>query len=188
MHLEQALGEVNTALAPEQPLTVTIGDEFQGLFLTVEAAIEATMQLRVGLAGRLEFRAGIGWGELAFVDPERVPLGQDGPCWWMAREALELVVRNESSNRSPSSLRTACRFDEGDDRAHNALLVLRDHILATIDETDLVVLQSLLGGDTQKAAAEVLEVNQSSVSRRMQTHGLAALLRVREILSKRASF
>lgn len=178
--LEEALRRVNTALDPEQPLTATIGDEFQGLFQSVEEAIEATFRLRILLVDNLDFRAGIGWGELAIVDPARTPLGQDGPCWWRAREALELVARTEQSNQAPTSLRTACCGDRDEERHMNSMLVLRDQVLAGIDGSDAIIIQALLDGHTQLAAAETLGVNQSSVSRRMQAHGLAALLRARQ--------
>ena len=50
-------------------------------------------------------------------------------------------------------------------------------------EQDATILKLLLGGAAQQDAASRLGVNKSSVSRRMQSHGLAALLRSRQQLA-----
>lgn len=181
--LNHALETVNEALNPEQELVATIGDEFQGLFGSIGEAIEATLRLRILLVDDVEFRAGIGWGEVIILDSSRAPFGQDGPCWWRAREALEEVARAERSNQEPVSLRTACRTGQRYEGLFNAMLVLRDQVLSEIDRADAIILTSLLNEGTQLEAAENLSLNQSSVSRRMQAHGLAALLRSRRFLA-----
>lgn len=186
--LNRALETVNEALNPEQELVATIGDEFQGLFGSVGDAIDATLRLRILLVGNVEFRAGIGWGEAMILDSSRAPFGQDGPCWWRAREALEEVARAEQSNQEPLSLRTACRTGLRDEGLINAMLVLRDQLLSEIDRADSIILTSLLNEGTQLEAAEILSMNQSSVSRRMQAHGLAALLRSRRLAVNSESF
>lgn len=184
--LDNSLGALNDAMGPVQPLTSTLGDEFQGLFDRVEDAVEASFRLRVELAGRVDVRIGIGWGTLRTQDPARTPFGQDGPCWWRAREALEELARTERSNQEPHSLRTVCRTGTVREAAFNAILVLRDQILSGIDETDATILRLLMDGASQQDAAAELGVNKSSVSRRMQTHGLAALVRSRQHLARPA--
>ena len=184
--LNAALGEVNVAMKPIQPLTTTIGDEFQGMFATVAEAMDASFRLRLELAGKLDVRIGIGWGTLRTRDPERTPFGQDGPCWWRAREALDELARSERSNQEPNSLRTVCRTATAQEGSFNAILVLRDQLFSSIDEHDATILESLLRGEAQQDAAARLGINKSSVSRRMQSHGLAALLRAREQLARPA--
>ena len=184
--LDKALAGVNSEMTPVQPLTSTIGDEFQGMFTTVEEAVEASLRLRLELEGKADVRIGIGWGTLRIRDPGRTPFGQDGPCWWRAREALDELARTERSNQEPNSLRTVCRTGTDREVALNAILVLRDHILGGIDELDAIILRLLIGGGSQQDAAAKLGVNKSSISRRMQNHGLAALLRSREHLGPAA--
>jgi len=181
--LDKALAVVNETMEAAQPLTPTLGDEFQGMFGRVEDAIEASFRLRVELVGKVDVRIGIGWGTLRTQDQSRTPFGQDGPCWWRARDALEELARTERSNQEPNSLRTVCRTGTVQEPAYNAILVLRDQILAGIDEADATILKLLIGGASQQEAAVQLKVNKSSVSRRMQNHGLAALLRSREHLA-----
>lgn len=184
--LDKALADVSSAMKPVQPLTPTLGDEFQGMFATVEEAIEASLRLRLELTGKLDVRIGIGWGTLRTKDPGRTPFGQDGPCWWRAREALEELGRTERSNQEPASLRTVCRTGTTQEAALNAILVLRDQILFDIDEQDATILRMLIGGEAQQDAASRLGINKSSVSRRMQSHGLSALLRSRRQLTGQA--
>ncbi|MEX0667252.1 MAG: SatD family protein [Acidimicrobiia bacterium] len=184
--LDKALAAVNAAVKPVQPLTPTIGDEFQGMFERIEEAMEASFRLRVELVGKVDVRIGIGWGTLRTEDPSRTPFGQDGPCWWRAREALQELARTERSNQEPNSLRTVCRTGTVQEPVFNAILVLRDQILSGIDEDDATILRLLIGGASQQDAASRLDVNKSSVSRRMQSHGLAALLRSREHLARPA--
>ena len=181
--LDRSLASVNDSMKPVQPLTPTIGDEFQGMFVTLEEAIEASLRLRVELMRRVDVRIGIGWGTLRTQDPRRTPFGQDGPCWWRAREALEELARTERSNQEPHSLRTVCRTETKAEGAYNAILVLRDQLLSAIDEHDATILRMLIGGASQQDAAERLGLNKSSISRRMQSHGLAALLRSRDHLN-----
>lgn len=181
--LDKALAAVNTAMAPVQPLTPTLGDEFQGMFEKIEDAIEASFRLRVELVGKVDVRIGIGWGTLRTQDASRTPFGQDGPCWWRAREALQELARTERSNQEPISIRTVCRTGNAQEKPYNTILVLRDQLLSGIDATDATILKLLIGGASQQEAAIRLGVNKSSVSRRMQSHGLAALLRSRQHLA-----
>lgn len=184
--LDQALAAVNVAMRPVQPLTPTLGDEFQGMFARIEDAVDASLRLRLELVGKVDVRIGIGWGTLRTQDPKRTPFGQDGPCWWRARDALQELARTERSNQEPNSLQTVCRTGTVQEPAFNAILVLRDQILFGIDEHDATILRLLIDGASQQDAASQLRVNKSSVSRRMQSHGLAALLRSRDHLARPA--
>jgi hypothetical protein len=181
--LDQALASINVSMKPIQPMTPTIGDEFQGMFATIEEAIEASFRLRVQLMTKVDVRIGIGWGTLRTEDRRRTPFGQDGPCWWRAREALQELARTERAHQEPHSLRTVCRTGGRDEAGYNAILVLRDQLLSAIDDHDATILRMLIDGASQQDAAERLGLNKSSISRRMQSHGLAAILRARDHLS-----
>lgn len=87
-----------------------------------------------------------------------------------------MVASWEDANQSPNS--TSTLVVTGDDRqdSFNAGLVLGDFILDGFDRADALIATMLLDGSTQEQAAVRLKVNKSSVSRRMQSHGIAALL------------
>jgi hypothetical protein len=157
----------------------TVGDEFQARFHSVGDAVEASLQLHLRTMGTIRLRIGIGWGELIAEDPERGPFGQDGPCWWRAREAIEEVERS-SKGRLPEYW-TAARTGTSIDPLLNGYLLFRDSILAGFDEIDARIAIGLLEGRSQTGLAVELGMNKSSVSRRARAHGILALVEARSI-------
>ncbi len=157
----------------------TIGDEFQARFDTLTAAIEASAQLHIRSLPMTELRIGIGWGELVMDDPQRFPFGQDGPCWWRAREAIESVDRSARSRGA--RVRTALRSASPLDSALNGYLLLRDTLLAGFDEVDALIAIGLIEGRSQTELASGLGINKSSVNRRAHTHGILAVVGARDL-------
>jgi hypothetical protein len=157
----------------------TIGDEFQARYRTLAEATEASLQLHLRTAGVIRLRIGIGWGELIAEDPDRSPFGQDGPCWWRARDAIEAVDRS-TRGRGPQ-LRTSVRTETALDLLLNDYLLLRDTVIAGFDVVDARIAIGLLAGLSQTELAGELGVNKSSVSRRANTHGILALVEARSI-------
>ena len=175
--LADVLAQVDGAVTGLQPLTVTIGDEFQGTYATITDALTASLRLRAATVESIDLRIGIGWGELLVEDAARSPYGQDGPCWWRAREALDRLRAAERSYSWPPTWRTAAITGTAYDDLLNGYLMARDYILGRMDSTDGRILWGLLDGDSQTALADRLGLDKSSVSRRARTHGLLALVR-----------
>ncbi|MCW2819236.1 MAG: hypothetical protein JWR42_2023, partial [Marmoricola sp.] len=135
--LHEALAEVvavgNATLSPVSPLRVTVGDEFQGAFRTVGAALHAALWLRLRLVPVADLRHGIGWGRVeVLADAPRV---EDGPGWWAARAAIE-EVKEAAGRAATRAVRTAYRRAEEEDarggpdpRVVNAALLCRDQVL-----------------------------------------------------------
>jgi SatD family (SatD) len=157
----------------------TLGDEFQARFDTLTAAIEASFQVHLRTIGLTRVRIGIGWGELLLEDPQRSPFGQDGPCWWRAREAIEVVDRS-SRSRGPEA-RTALRSASGIDPMLNGYLLLRDTLLDGLDEMDARIAIGLIEGLSQTEIAARVGINKSSVNRRAHSHGILALIQARQL-------
>src|SRR5438445_13407585 len=61
------------------PPAFTVGDEFQGNYQTVGAAIDAALALRLAVAPEIDIRFGIGWGAVTVLDADAGL--QDGPAW-----------------------------------------------------------------------------------------------------------
>lgn len=173
--LDEAMIRGNSVVSAVQPLRMTIGDEFQGLFEDVQSAISATLQIRLALLPSVDVRIGIGWGTLDMV-PQDPPFGQDGPCWWRGREAIDEVKKSESSNAVPRSVRTLVRTGDASEDLFNAYLVSRDHITAAWDEVDFEIARLYLEGTNQTGISKQVGLSQSSVSRRLQNHGILAVL------------
>ncbi len=168
--LSSVLAEVSELI--EARLAMTLGDEFQGRFDRLDTAIAASWHLHVRTLGIARLRIGLGWGEI-FVDTgQAAPFGQDGPAWWRARDAIEVV---ESTSHP---LRTVVKTETEWDPMMNAYLTLRDTHLDSLDATDAAILVGLQAGETQRALADRLGLHESSVSRRVSRHLLAVLTEV----------
>ena len=183
--LAAALEQVNARLEPMTPLRITLGDEFQGCFADVGAAVRASLRLRLVLAPEADLRHGIGWGEVRVLQEQ--PRVEDGPAWWAAREAIDEV--HVAEGRPGTRLRrTVYRRAEGtsgpDPATLEAMLILRDQAVGALDERSLLVLRGLLDGATQRELAERLGVTPSAVSQRVRTDGLAALVAADEALAR----
>src|SRR5690606_29785230 len=78
-----ALARVNEQLSPVTPLRVTAGDEFQGTFDHLGAAVHAGLVIRLDLAPVTDVRLGLGWG--AATVRAAAPGRQGGRGRWAAR-------------------------------------------------------------------------------------------------------
>lgn len=173
--LSRAMAIINESVPAIQPMMMTVGDEFQGLHAGLAESLRAALRLRLVLLPSVDVRIGIGWGELT-LEPTNPPFGQDGPCWWRARDAIEEVKRGETSKSIPKSRRVVCQTGTDLDQLLNGYLGARDHVVSGFDEIDLEIAALKLEGVTQAKIAETVGLSQSSVSRRLHGHGIYVVL------------
>ena len=152
------------------PPAFTVGDEFQGSYPTVGAAIDAALSLRLAVSPAIDIRFGIGWGTVMVLD---ATVGiEDGPGWWAAREAIEWTA---SAQRQPglALVRTSFRADGREDvDAINAALICRDHLLGSLDDRSIRIVKALLMNRTKKDIAATEGISPSAVSQRAGRDGL----------------
>jgi hypothetical protein len=178
VRLHRAVTVALSAAAPGalDPPVITVGDEFQGVYATVGAAIDAALTIRLALQPEVDIRFGIGWGGITVLD-ETTRI-QDGPGWWVAREAIE---RTAAAQAQPglALVRTTFRNaeDSGPD-AHtvNAALMCRDHLLGSLDDRSLRLLTGLRAGRSKKELAMAEGISASAVSQRAFRAGLDLIL------------
>ena len=152
------------------PPAFTVGDEFQGSYPTVGAAIDAALSLRLAVVPGIDVRFGIGWGVVTVLDADAGI--QDGPGWWAAREAIEWTA---AAQRQPglALVRTSFRGEQRTDvDAVNAALICRDHLIGSLDERSLRILKGLLSNHTKKDIAAAEDISASAVSQRAGRDGL----------------
>lgn len=154
------------------PPAFTVGDEFQGSYPTVGAAIDAALALRLAVGSEIDVRFGIGWGAVTVLDADAGI--QDGPGWWTAREAIQQTA---AAQRQPgfTLVRTTFRADgdtRSDSPAINAALICRDHLLGSLDERSLRIVRGLMTGRTKKELAADEGISPSAVSQRASRDGL----------------
>lgn len=183
--LVDALAEINGTVDPLVPFWITAGDEFQGCFADVGSAVAATLRLRLLLLPDADVRHGIGWGTVTLLSEE--PRVEDGPGWWAARKAIEMVkadARRPGLRRARAAYSRAPDTPGPDDGPINAALIVRDHLLGGLSPRSLGVLRGLLAGRTQKEIAEAEGITPSAVSQRVRNDGLAAVLAADEMLGR----
>jgi hypothetical protein len=154
------------------PPAFTVGDEFQGSYPTVGAAIDAALSLRLAVGPEIDVRFGIGWGTVTILDADAGI--QDGPGWWTAREAIQQTAE---AQRHPGFglVRTTFRADDDtrtDVAAVNAALICRDHLLGSLDERSLRIVRGLMTGRTKRELAAAEGISASAVSQRASRDGL----------------
>jgi hypothetical protein len=169
-HVAAALQQV--AAGAIDPPAFTVGDEFQGSYPTLGAAIDAALTIRLLLAPEIDVRFGIGWGTVTVLDAQAGI--QDGPGWWTAREAIQQTAQTQ---RQPgfTLVRTTFRADDDtrtDVAAVNAALICRDHLLGSLDDRSLRIVRGLMTGRTKKELAAAEGISPSAVSQRAARDGL----------------
>ncbi len=170
----RALADV--AATAIDPPAFTVGDEFQGSYPAVGAAIDAALSVRLALAPDVDVRFGVGWGEVTILDPDTGI--QDGPGWWSAREAIEWTAGAQQQPGLAHVRTTYRRADtEGPEPdAVNAALMCRDHLLGSLDGRSLRLLRGLLEHRTKKELAAMEGISASAVSQRTARDGLDLLV------------
>jgi hypothetical protein len=174
--LSDVLAELNAELSPFGPLTVTVGDEFQGHFDQVGQAVHAAFLIRVRLLPDVDTRFGLGWGEIQLLDAERGI--QDGPGWWRAREAIEWVATTQQ-HAALHQVRTGFLSDVSGSPTPPALraaLLCRDQLLGSLDDRSLRILRGLMQQQSQAQLAEAEGISRSAVSQRVKSAGIGAIL------------
>jgi hypothetical protein len=200
--LLEALGAVNEAVPAVQPLTPTIGDEFQGIYERLPSALLATLLVRLRLVGTTDVRFGVGWGRVVELEAERTPLAQDGPGWWSAREAIDEVRRRMLGRRTARGQRTLFSARHQREAAPrrdvtrglvpapqveallNGLLVCRDELVAHMDARDTRILLGLFEGASHGAMAQREGVTQPAVSQRAVKSGAYAVIEAQRLLDE----
>lgn len=180
---EEAVGAVNEEFAPPVPLRIGLGDEFQGIFASLGAAIAATLRLRMALLPDIDVRQGIGWGQVLVLAEE--PRVEDGPGWWAARAAIETVEAYERK-ASLRAVRTAYVAADGEPGPApalvNAALMSRDQVVTGLSERSVSVLRGLMRDRRQQDIADELGISASAVSQRIRADGIGVVLAVDELL------
>jgi hypothetical protein len=177
-----ALDDVGERVSAIRALRVTVGDEVQGSYASLGAALDAALRLRLRLAPEVDLRVGIGRGPATVLDPARGI--EDGPGWWAAREAIEAV---ESAQARPVTrhLRTAYRAHVDDPVADavNAALHCRDHMVGSMSARSIRLMTALMEpSSTQAEIAAAEGISASAVSRRVRSDGIGMVLEANALL------
>lgn len=180
--LQRVLQTVNDRSPTDQPLRLTVGDEFQGSYPTLGDALGALVTTLAVASPDTDLRFGVGRGDVVLLDATSGI--QDGPGWWAAREAID-HVKAQSARTGWEQLRSAYRApgaDPATTAAVNAALVCQDLVLGSVDSTDWSIVRGLMAQHTQAQIAAGLGVSRQAVQQRRKAAGLPMLLQAQEWL------
>lgn len=202
--VEAALVEVDATVPSVTGLRVTVGDEFQGAYATLGAAVEAALRVRLVLLPGVDTRFGLGRGGVTILDPRRGI--EDGPGWWAARAAIEQVeevagraatrhartayraaddaatrsARDPTDHTDPTDL--AAAGDPGE-AAVNAALLCRDHLVGSMSDRSRRLLRGLMDPHTTQGQLAAREgISASAVSQRVRADGIGTVLTAQDLL------
>ena len=161
--------------------TLTLGDEFQGL-LKVDAPVFQIIDTLRSELTPTQLRFGIGLGEiLTDIDPLQ-SIGADGPAYWNARSAINLVhQKNDYGN-------TQIYFSSGKEKQDffvNALIAsgeaIRSGWRGSQEEILLDLLKRCVYSEnfSQQDLAQSLAINPSALSKRLKSSSIRVYLRGR---------
>ena len=184
--VEAALRQVDDAVPSLTGLRVTVGDEFQGSYVTLGEALDAGLRVRLALLPDVDTRVGIGRGSVTTLDPDRGI--EDGPGWWAARSAVE-AAEEAAAKPATRHVRTALRVAPSEDDtavdAVNAALLCRDHLVGSCSERSIRLLRGLMQPHTTQGDLATLEgISPSAVSQRVRADGLGAVLAAHDLLRR----
>ena len=161
--------------------TLTLGDEFQAL-LKVDAPIFQIIDTLRSELTPTQLRFGIGLGEIVTdIDPLQ-SIGADGPAYWNARAAINLVhQKNDYGN-------TQIYFSSGKENQDffvNSLIASGEAIRSGWRDSQEEILLNLLKRSvysetfSQQDLAQSLGLNPSALSKRLKSSSIRVYLRGR---------
>lgn len=144
---------------------ITLGDEFQGLLFDGRSLLKIIEKIKMSLYP-VTFRFGIGMGRITTDIYPEMALGADGPAFYRARSAIELLKENESKKKAVLS-DLSFRFEEKSsttERLLNTAFTLLYSLEHTwTDRQREIITDQLFHQDGQKASALRLGITQSAV-------------------------
>lgn len=166
--------------AARELLGATTGDEFQGIYDVLAAALSATLLVQLALPDGVELRFGIGVGEVQTLDGAAGEI-PEGPGWWAARKAIDTV--HAQQQRAVPSARTRVERAPGEAEVSatevdlaNAYLLARDELIGAMSARARRLTYGRCLGHTQSALADDEGVSQSAVSQVLAGAGAAAVV------------
>ena len=161
--------------------TLTLGDEFQGL-LKVDAPVFQIIDTLRSELTPTQLRFGIGLGEIVTdIDPLQ-SIGADGPAYWNARAAINLV--HQKNDYGNTQIYFSCG-KEKQDFFVNALIAsgeaIRSDWRGSQEEILLDLLKRCVYSEnfSQQDLAQSLEINPSALSKRLKSSSIRVYLRGR---------
>ena len=169
VHLQEILDRLNEKYKDHivSKFLITLGDEFQGLLCGGEHILDMVNEIRMEMYP-VRLRFGIGFGQITTDIKSEMALGADGPGYYRAREAVELLKEREKKNR-PVLAELCLRLDEKDQEKEVLLNTVFDLMYVVesgwTERQRETIWDMLLYGDGQQNTARRLSISQPTVQK-----------------------
>lgn len=169
VHLQEILDRLNEKYKDHivSKFLITLGDEFQGLLSGGEHILDMVNEIRMEMYP-VRLRFGIGFGQITTDIKSEMALGADGPGYYRAREAVELLKEREKKNR-PVLAELCLRLDEKDQEKEVLLNTVFDLMYVVesgwTERQRETIWDMLLYGDGQQNTARRLSISQPTVQK-----------------------
>lgn len=169
VHLQEILDRLNEKYKDHivSKFLITLGDEFQGLLSGGGHILEMVNEIRMEMYP-VRLRFGIGFGQITTDIKSEMALGADGPGYYRAREAVELLKEREKKNR-PVLAEICLRLDEKDQEKEVLLNTVFDLMYVVesgwTERQRETIWDMLLYGDGQQNTARRLSISQPTVQK-----------------------
>ena len=161
------LNKEREGLGLVSPLTITLGDEFQGVFGNVARLWECVLRIEAAMEP-VAIRFAVGLGTISTDIQHDTALGMDGPAFYVARAAMEQLKKGDARYRLGGL---------GDEEAFiNAALELIAHNREKWRTPRVVTLANILQGKTVKEISQVTRSTEQAVYRNIRDGELDAII------------
>ncbi|MGN7860416.1 SatD family protein [Microbacterium sp. 22303] len=162
------------------PLRPTVGDEQQGVYPTLDAALAGLTLLRLALPEHIDCRFGVGIGPVEEIASAAGDL-PEGPGWWAARTAIEHV--HALQKRTVPGARTWVVAHEAQPDAARLLahqanigLMTRDQLISDMSARTRRLTYGRCLGVFQRDLAAAEGITQPAVSQALASSGAGAII------------
>ena len=171
MKFQDVLSEINEKYSEDiySKFTITIGDEFQGLLYGGKNLMSIISEIEIAMYP-VSFRFGIGVGSISTEVNRDIAIGADGPGYYNARTAIDLLKKNEHRKQAGVS---NIRIELADDnQTPQSLINTVFSLMTPIKESwsskqRQTIYDALLHQDNQSDTARRLGITQPTVQRHL---------------------
>lgn len=165
---------------------ITLGDEFQGLLFDGANALNIVEEIQMKMYP-VQLRVGIGVGDITTnIDP-KMAIGADGPGYYKARNAIEILKQNEQKNKAQVS---DVRIEIDDDKYRFGIMLNTIFSLMTVIRSEWSQRQREIIWEydttrcSQTECAKKLNISQSNVQRGLAGGNYYAYKEAKESVNK----
>jgi len=175
-NLKSALKKVNNSNESLlSPLTVTLGDEFQGLYKNSDRLFSDIWQI-ISIMHPVRIRFSIGIGEIETPINKKQTIGMDGSAFHSAREGLEQIKKD--------TFLFNINFTERNIFLLQKNLSLLSHLTESWNGTRHKIFFQIINGQSVSSIAKNLQISKKAVYKNINSAGLNILKDLMIELSK----